>query len=79
MAKTTISQGQKASKTPGRPTRSPSGRRQTLHITLSPEALEALERIRHRPIASISQSEMIDHLIIAYDGVERTVKRLTES
>ena len=48
----------------GRPTKSPEGKRKTLHINLSPPAVEALEAICRRPIESVSHSAMIEHLIM---------------
>ena len=48
----------------GRPTKSPAGKRITLHINLSPPALEALRALCVHPVQAFAHSAMIEHLIL---------------
>jgi hypothetical protein len=51
-------------KAPGRPPKSPEGRREIIHICLSPQASRALTALCDRPIEPISKSAMIERLIL---------------
>lgn len=49
---------------PGRPPKSPEGKREVIHLSLSPEAAKKVKRLCDRPISPISTSAMIEHLIM---------------
>lgn len=55
---------EKIKKPMGRPPRSPSGKKQLVHIALSPDAREALRFLCDRDVAPIPASAMIEHLIL---------------
>jgi hypothetical protein len=48
----------------GRPPKSPEGRRATIHVSLSPRAIEVLKTLCRRPIAPIDRSAVLEYLIM---------------
>lgn len=55
---------------PGRPPKSPEGKRVTVHLSLSPEASRALKALCDRPISPIPESTMVEHLIMQHASAQ---------